>query len=51
MYRWWSRVHRDFGHDIRLPDLLLTLAVLLASNCAAFRNITLHWLQALNGVS
>jgi hypothetical protein len=26
-------------------------AVLFASNCAGLRNITLHWLQALKGVS
>jgi hypothetical protein len=29
----------------------LGLAVLFASNCAGLRNITLHWLQALKGVS
>jgi hypothetical protein len=29
----------------------LGATVLLASNCAGLRNITLHWLQALNGVS
>jgi hypothetical protein len=29
----------------------LAFATLFASNCAGFRNITEHWLQALNGVS
>ena len=30
---------------------MLGFAVLLASNCAGLRNITLHWLHALKGVS
>jgi hypothetical protein len=29
----------------------LGAAVLFAANCAGLRNITLHWLQALNGAS
>jgi hypothetical protein len=30
---------------------ILGFAVLFGSNCAGLRNITLHWLHALNGVS